>query len=191
MKNLIYTFAAVILVTFAACDKNDKNINDLNANETENAYSDEEILANVKFVGQGILLKNNSYDGAPQKIANGIQGVGITASWRIATKRSGCKDGFGLCDGKIKKNENIYSLDDNTIYLPLEHVNFDNLVLELAEIPLIDMTNVRFNIDEDVYVTDEETGTAYAKVQANAYEYDATVGSAGGFKLVSKSLIGE
>ena len=179
MKNLIYTFAAVILVTFAACDK--KTI------ETGKVYSEEEVRDALKFVGQGVSPQN----GGPLKIINGKTDVQVTVRWTVATKKSGCKKGIGLCKPTIVKLEDIYYFEPNTIYLPFESVDFDNWEIKLAEIPLIDMTNVRFTIDEDVYVEDEETGTVYAKVQANAYEYDATVGSAGGFRLTSESLLGK
>ena len=58
----------------------------------------------------------------------------------------------------------------------------------MAEVPSIDMSRVRFVVEEDVYVKDSESGAIYAVVRANEYVFDRTVGTAGGFRLTSEVL---
>ena len=161
---------------FASCNNNEV--------EVKKTYSDEEILSAIKFVGQGVLPQNNPSLRAPSQSNTELTSASVVI--RIARKSTGCASGFGFCEVvKIAENELAFA-DANTIYLPVEQVDFDNFSLELAEKPQIDMTNVRFSVDEDVYV--EDNGIICAKVQANEYKYDETVGTAGGFRLISESL---
>lgn len=98
MKKIALLFA-VALIGFTACEK--KNEVKFNDTSVECPYSDEEILKSIKFVGQGELLISDNRGNLTKAGPGGIPG--ITFSVRIATPKSGCKDGFGLCDPEAKK----------------------------------------------------------------------------------------
>ena len=93
MKKLIYTFAAVILVTFAACDKNDKNISEA-VNEQaafENLLADIDAL-NSTF--QFDLTPVNSTDDVMSAKAR------LGKGWKIAIADAlGAAIGGGLSGG--------------------------------------------------------------------------------------------
>ena len=197
MKNLIYTFAAVILVTFAACDKNDKNTNDLNANETENVYSDEEIFANVKFVGQGRLSDTEKAMFRASAATNDVTVLHGDLGRRIKEngvkgKGSKCNDKFGICHAYILGwqawNEIPYDfVDDRSVFIPIDAKStLSEINFYLADAPGIDMTNVLFPVDEDFELT-VELGNGEIKsagtVKAQKAVFNEELGEFGGYSL--------
>ena len=158
--------------------------NNADSPELKKEYSDEEIRNAVRFVGQGVLPQQVRVHYSPD--------FGITFRWRIARASRDCIDGIGLCNPEIVRRPS-YFLDyvacPNTVYLSFQSIDdFNNWVIELAEVPSIDMNAVRFIVDEDVYVRDAESGAVHAVVRANEYVFDRTVGTAGGFRLTSEVL---
>ena len=193
MKNLIYTFAAVILVTFAACDKNDKNINETNANETENAYSDEEIFANVKFVGQGGFKDTEKAMFRAPTATNDIVILKVLLGRKVGKgKKADCDDRFGACHGYILGwqawNEIPYDfMDDRTIFISIDATStLSELNFYLADVPGIDMTSVLFPVDEEFELTvetyDGEIKSA-GTVKAQKAVFDEEIGVFGGYSL--------
>ena len=176
MKKVFYILAiAVMAFGFVSCDNNLKS---------ENRYSEEYIQNALKFVGQGVLPQPDAGQltrGVPSNLESMVV-------FRVATRDGGCRFGIGLCKVVITPTNLYYIPDPNTVYLSFESIDFDNWVIELAEVPQIDMSGIRFRVEEDVYVKDVESGVIYAVVRANEYVFDRTVGTAGGFRLTSEAL---
>jgi hypothetical protein len=190
MKHLIYIFVAVILVMFAACDKNDKNVNETNANETENAYSDEEILAAVKFVGQGGLGYNDSQTSM-FKAPNDVKILHIDLGKRNTDpNRPGgdCLARFGVCHLYILGwqifNEVPITANENSISIPYSgSLDLSEIELFLAKEAGIDMRKVSLEVDEDIEIINISSGESYGTLAAQKAVFSDNLGEHGGFSL--------
>ena len=180
MKHLIYIFVAVILVMFAACDKNDKNVN-----ETEKVYSDEEILAAVRFVGQGGL----GYDDFQTSILRAKAGEVTIIRCDIGRKSKNCS-GFGICSVQIGPWKPWNAVADNAIVLPydgsLDSIDLSEIELLLAEKAGIDMRDVSFSVDENIEIVDISSGISRGTVAAQKVAFSEGIGEHGGFSLSVK-----
>ena len=102
-----------------------------------------------------------------------------------------CKSGFGFCSDKasIVETNSITYFENDAIYMDASKVDWNNFNLELAYSPSIDLTNVQFNIDEDVEIVNESTGRVDVIIRADIYSFSETVGSRGGFALQAEPVV--
>ena len=175
--NKFATFAVAVAVMafgFVACNNN-------NEVEAQRTYSDEEILAAVRFVGQGGAETYNMLRSKPS--------VEVTIMvWEFGRISRDC-DGFGICritigpwdvwGGRILKDPNLIAVP----YTPGQDLS--NLHLLLAEQPGIDMRHVLLAVEKDVEiirVTDSSL-TRVGTVPAQNPVFNSRVGDYGGFEL--------
>ena len=179
---------------FAACDKNDKNVNETITNETENTYSDEEILAAVKFVGQGGLGYNDSQIAMFKAKAGEVQI--LSADIGRKNKKNippgvDCLEKWGICHlyvlGWQVFNEIAITANENSIYLPfngsLADINLSEIEFLLAEKAGIDMRKVSLEVDEDIEIINISSGESYGILSAQKAVFSDNIGEHGGFSL--------
>jgi len=173
MKKILYFFALSISVSFVACNK----IENVAVN------SDEEILAAVKFVGQGALSEQ---DEAVLRSGPGI-GISILRA-EFGRKSLQCK-GFGICSVTILGwgvyNEIAIENDnENSIFLRYDEsvIDMGKIELLLAEQPGIDMRHVTLAVDEEIPIINE-TGSIVSTIPAQNAVFNSTLSKAGGFQI--------
>ena len=128
-------------------------------------YAGEHIRTNMTFAGQGEPISD-----------------GITVKFRIATKKSRCKDDFSGCDFEIKWNA-IETYDPYIVQLPFEE-NAEYIELALAGEPTnIIKEYVMFPIDADTYIEDLENQETIAYIEPKLYPFNPNIGDYGGFRL--------
>ena len=159
---------------FISCNNNEV--------EVEKKYSDEEILASVRFVGQGGL------DNSSEMLRSIPPDEILVFTMDLGRKSLDCK-GFGICKVQIGPwviwNEIPYD-DSNVIYLPYDGMtDLSDIKLLLAEQPGIDMRHVLFPVDEDIEVTIETNGVIeqLGTVSAQKAVFQEKLGEFGGFEL--------
>lgn len=183
MKKIIALISTVTLIgvaLFTSCNKNE-------ILSTIEQYSDEEILANIKFVGQG---GTDMEDVAPER-RNPVFETDLVIRGQFGRKSMDCK-GFGICWIEIDQGAAFLgrSIPENQFMLPYKEGMLDNgFEMLLAEIPNINMANVKLIIDEDIDIYDNNNNNARVfTVKANAYSYQKNMGNAGGFRLETTNI---
>jgi len=180
------------LISFAACDKTTKITEpELQA---ECPYTDAEIFANVRFVGQGGLdISKTPLFRAPSA-TNEIVILRASLGKRIKDdnknpKDYGCDDRyFRACHGWILGWQawNEVAIGNNEIDIPYDRSrDLSEIKLYLADAPGIDMTRVFFPVDEDIEIFEEDNGEikTVGSINAQTAAFDSSLGDFGGYSL--------
>lgn len=173
MKKYVYFYMILIFILFITACRNAEDIK-LDTNQ----YSDQEILASLKFVGQGGLSED---EGVLMKVKNVSNKVEMITFMELTIgRRSRNCNGFGICEVRVGPWEIYgYSVAENKIILPYD-ADLTTITLELAEQSNLDLTQVKLAVEEAI-VVNADTDTFV--VEADQYRFDASIGQFGGFQL--------
>jgi type III secretory pathway component EscV len=184
MTKIKLVVLAVIVATvffIIGCDKIKNSDEISNHTSTTTEYSEDEIVAAIGFVGQGKVIKSQAI-GEPLEVQmKALNGKAI--KFTIARPKKNCMSGFGLCNPHVIDIKDIASLEDNAVYMNISDVDWNNFNIKLAYSPSIDLSNVEFNVDEDLEVFDFTKGEVIATIKADAYPFTKTISTDGGFAL--------